>query len=101
MKRSTFEEIESLCAEIRRLQQLLASLLGKEGIEAQGIEIQQAVEKILTETRKKVEEDLQFALQRVNLRDDRYGLLRAIDGDTIEVTAPGELREWMRDVHVR
>ena len=33
MKRSTFEEIESLCAEIRRLQQLLASLLGKEGIE--------------------------------------------------------------------
>lgn len=101
MKRSTFEEIESLCAEIRHLQQRLASLLGQQGIEAQGIEIEHAIEQVLTDAREKVEQDIQLALQRLNLRDDGYRFLRAIDGDTIEVEPPGELREWMRDVHVR
>jgi endonuclease YncB( thermonuclease family) len=31
----------------------------------------------------------------------RYKFLRAIHGDTIQAAPPGELWEWMRDVHVR
>jgi hypothetical protein len=101
MNRAEYEEIERLCAEIRELQQRLAALLAQNSFEVQGEAIRDAVERVITEARRKAEEEIQLALQRINLHDDRYKFLRAIDGDTIEVAPPGELRKWMRDVHVR
>jgi hypothetical protein len=79
----------------------LAELLAQEDIGSLGGEIRSAVEHVIAEVRRKVEQELRFALQRVNLHDDRYRFLRAIDGDTIEVAPPGALEEWMRDVHIR
>lgn len=101
MDQATYQKIERLCAEIRRLQQELSYLLAQDAFEARGADIQHSLEQILTEAQRKAEQEISLALQRINLRDDRYRFLRAIDGDTIEVDPPGELREWMRDVHVR
>jgi hypothetical protein len=41
------------------------------------------------------------ALSRVDYNDDHYTFIRAIDGDTIVVNPPSELRRWMKDVRIR
>ena len=41
------------------------------------------------------------ALARVNFGDGIYEFVRAIDGDTIVVLPPQELRAWIKDIHVR
>lgn len=46
-------------------------------------------------------EEIQHALSRVDFGDDYYRFIRAIDGDTIVVEPPQQLRRWMKDVHVR
>lgn len=51
--------------------------------------------------RLKEEEQVFHALARIDFRDDHYGFIRAIDGDTIVVAPPRQLRQWMKDIHVR
>jgi hypothetical protein len=46
-------------------------------------------------------EEMRFALARVDFGDDGYKFIRAIDGDTIVVAPPRQLKRWMNDVHVR
>lgn len=99
----TYREIEHLCAEIAQLQARLAQLLAQEqDFSPEGpFLIQRGIEQIAHEVRRRADQVVYLALARINLRDERYQFLRAIDGDTIEVYPPGELREWMRDVHIR
>jgi len=41
------------------------------------------------------------ACSRINFKDDHYTFINAIDGDTIVVAPPRELRYCMNDIHVR
>src|SRR6185436_16395255 len=98
-----YREIEHLCAEIARLQARLSQLLAQEqDFSPEGaLLIQRAIEQVIDEVRERADQTVHLALARINFRDERYRFLRAIDGDTIEVDPPGELRDWMRDVHIR
>lgn len=55
--------------------------------------------KVLNELLRELE--VRSALARVNFKDDYYAFVRAIDGDTIVVEPPEQLRDWMKDIHVR
>jgi len=46
-------------------------------------------------------EAVRAALVRVNLRNETYQVKRVIDGDTLSVSPPRGLEDWMKDVRVR
>jgi len=92
------ERLHRLRGEVRDIEQLLASL----GLEVPGlmdpvrlVELVERLEQI------RQAERVYHALARVDFNDDYYVFIRAIDGDTIVVEPPQELRRWIKDVHVR
>jgi hypothetical protein len=91
--------INRLSATERELQGLLGAL---------GVEIHlanfldpQRMGELLQHLKTLLGEQVRDALAKVNFRDDFYTFIRAIDGDTIVVEPPGQLRGWLKDIHVR
>lgn len=92
------ERLHRLRGEAREIEQLLASL----GLEMPSLidpERLQGVAERLERIRQA--ERVYHALARVDFDDDFYIFIRVIDGDTIVVEPPRELRRWIKDIHVR
>lgn len=101
MNRSKYERILGILSEIRRLERQLAELLADEPLQELLPQLSSTLEDIHNRLVEEIEEQFYLALARVNFRDQHYMFIRAIDGDTVELEPPEELREWMRDVHLR
>lgn len=92
------ERLHRLREEVREIEKLLASL----GLERPALMDPDRLDEIAgTLERIREAERVYLALARVDFNDDYYLFVRAIDGDTIVVEPPRELRRWIKDVHVR
>ena len=92
------ERLHRLRGEARDIEQLLASL----GLEVPGLMNPGRLEELVERLEQiRQAEQVYHALARVDFDDDYYVFVRAIDGDTIVVEPPRELRRWIKDVHVR
>ncbi len=60
-----------------------------------------SIEDNLDRLTRKINEKIIFAASRVNFRDRGYKLIKVIDGDTISVEPPSELKIWLNDIIVR
>lgn len=101
MERREYEEVKAVLREMLELQQLLARRLVDTPSAPDSHRLRGILERMAAEVEHYIEDRLYLACQRINLRDQRYPFMRAIDGDTLELHPPDELKEWMRDVHIR
>lgn len=101
MERWRYDRICSVLAEIKHLQGELSELLQDESLAPLAIQLENIICDLRQSIDKEVEQALNLALARINLHDESYTFMRAIDGDTLEVQPPSALRDWMRDVHIR
>jgi len=101
MDRNTLHEIGRILEEIEALRQRLQVILAGNELPDLTDEIRDTLERVDRMAREQAQREFHAALARVNLEDSAYGLIRVIDGDTLEVLPPEELRRWMKDVHIR
>lgn len=101
MERWRYKRIRSVLAKIERLQKELLELLQDRPPAQLSIHLKDLIRDLKRAVEQEVEEIINCALARVNLHDESYIFMRAIDGDTLEVQPPDALRDWMHDVHIR
>jgi|SRR5579864_2572093 len=96
--RALIERLRSLHVEVRDITEQLASL----GIQIPPIVDSQRIDDLSDRlTQLADQQAIHFALTRIDFDDSYYAFVRAIDGDTIVVEPPKQLRQWMKDVHIR
>lgn len=92
------ERLRRLREEAREIEELLASL----GLELPALMDPDRLDQIAVSLERiRQAERVYSALARVDFDDDYYPFVRAIDGDTIVVEPPRELRRQIKDIHVR
>jgi len=93
--------IESRIVEIDEAVTILSELLEHNRFSTDLAPISDVLASVRRELHQRLSQTYDLALVRVNLRDERYKLLRVIDGDTLVVGPPQELTSWVNDIHVR
>ena len=101
LKRRNFDELMDRLARLRNEVRDIEDQLRQIGVDDPSLIDDERLEAIAHAAREIVLEQFQFALARVDFRDEFYRFIRAIDGDTVVVAPPASLRGWMKDIHVR
>ncbi len=91
------QKVNEIIQKIEELQRELADLLDSENFFEELSVIESTIDKI----KGKINETVAIYCSKINFSDEGYKLRRIIDGDTISVDPPVELKRWMKDINVR
>ena len=101
MDRPTFDQLKLRIDDLRRRNEELAELVANQPLPNPTESITTLLTQLEAEAWKQVNVQFVACATRVRLHDDKYRLERVIDGDTLVVKPPSELRDWVRNIRVR